>query len=284
MANVTCSVCLEPMILECDISATPCLHQFHIICMTHLLKTPLYLVGSKLLFKNANKIGNFNKKFRESDSDAPEEDKNENKESKESWEIDFENQTLETSNKIHLEEGTKKFENIKKINIGKWSEDFLKSSEFAYMKNFYENQLLKPDFVTISSTLEDPISSISNGDHDFKSALYWKQGVKSHAPACQTKASLFQAGHIQAGQMQAGYMQAGQNQAGQNQAGYTKAGPSHLGQVKVVESANDANFSIEEFEKEINQMKFTNKRLNIAAILNILNDKYLKYLSLKIIF
>ena len=238
MANITCSVCLEPMIQECDIFSTPCLHPFHIICMTHLLKTPLYLVGSKLLFKTANKIGNFNKKFRESDSDSPDE----NKESKESWEIDFENQKLETVNKIHLE-GAKKFENVEKINIGKWSEDFLKSPELACMKNFYENQLLKPDFVTISSTLEDPISSISNSNHDFKSTLYWKQGMKSHAPAGQTKAS----------------------------------------QVKVVESANYAK-EFEEFEKEINQMKFTDDRLKIADILNILNDKYLKYLNLNIIF
>ena len=303
----SCSVCLEPMILECEISATPCTHPFHIICIKNLLPIPLYLVGSKPIITTVNKIKKFNKRFGEKSADSPDfpDSPQAGQSNGGKYEVGFEDQNLVTENEIDLNilahiESTEneiayaKMEEVENIKLSKWTEDFVKSPEYAYLNCYY--QILKPDFVTVSSTLEDPITASDCLEDEWRIILNWKIGKTCRAQNCIVWSGQTQAGHSKTENVSAEvandtkFSNDSSHAHGSHahaEPGHTHASHAKAGNIssEVVQSRNDPQFSIDEmkaFEKEVYKMRFDDKRLKMPAILELLNSKYFKLLDLKI--
>jgi hypothetical protein len=133
MAEVKCSICFKPMTLKCDLSATPCEHLFHTICIKNISQNLVIPAGPgyfgtaqnpliltllarkmvcyhcsnrniqlfKISFKTADEINNFAERMKKTDQNARY-SSNENKE--------FEN-------------------NLQKLSLENCSKDLLRSPE-----------------------------------------------------------------------------------------------------------------------------------------------------------
>ena len=210
MADVKCSICVEPMTLKCDLAATPCAHLFHTICiikfcqnhpLLHKLSTGFFTVGMyiredrtfteakllpekmvcfqcgeninrffQILFKTADEIKNFAERMKKIGEGMS--DQNARYSFKEN------------------DKSSKEFEiNFQNLNLENWSKvKFvqLRSPELDLINQAYESRKIKPDdLVVASSVASHDVKKPNNSKEleELKIKSNWKQGMKNHAHA-----------------------------------------------------------------------------------------------------
>ena len=125
MADVTCSICFEPMTPKCDISLTQCSHLFHTICITKKLQNPIFRnfglnfpsLLKKIAFRKASDINDLNERAKRMDSDKKSRDTRPH--------------TRAFSKNIYFQ----------KLNLEKWSKTFLKL-ELDLMNQLYQKRIV----------------------------------------------------------------------------------------------------------------------------------------------
>ena len=139
MADVTCSICLEPMTPKCDLSFTPCMHLFHTICIKKKLQNPIFKKFGlnfpsqlmRMVFATLSQINDFNERVKRPDSEKKSRDPRPH--------------TKAFSKNIYLQ----------KLNLEKWSKTFLKF-ELDFMNQFYQKRVVLAKLKLIK--LEDDLS------------------------------------------------------------------------------------------------------------------------------
>ena len=167
MADVTCTICLEPMTPECDISETPCMHLFHTICIKNKLQKPIFRNFGlnfpsqlkRIYFRTPSAINYFNERTKRMDSDKKSRDTRPH--------------TRAFSKNIYFQ----------KLNLEKWSKTFLKL-ELDMMNQAYQARIVLADLKLIGPEEDFKFEDLKKFDKNILEAferlkIKWKQQAQA---------------------------------------------------------------------------------------------------------
>ena len=265
MADVVkCSICLEPMTLVCDISATPCAHLFHTICIQHKYRETGRFVCyqcesqlshsefqcgknielkdiAKIFFKTVDEINTFAERMKKIDSDT--------------WIHAVER--LDQSEHIHIS-------NHSIISFWKMR-DANKSikTRFEQLAEFQSKINLKRGWKShaqvgpIQAGLSHAQACQPQEVRDNFECIDFKENGKIVEEKMQGMMSYAHAGHTQADHAHGGK---GHTQADQAQAGHAKAGHTQEGYAQAVHDnfeSNDSKENCKPLEEKMLGMKIS---------------------------
>ena len=217
MADVTCSICVEPMTLECNLAAPPCSHLFHTICIIKRFKkypdeilspgfftvrmyirstckdrpfTEAKLLPEKIVcFQCGESINQiFRMLFKTAD-----EIKNFAERMKKIGAGMCDQNARYSHSSNENNKSSKEFEiNFQNLNLENWSKDLLGSPELDLIIQTNGNRKIKTDDLVVASSVashdvKKPNNSKELEELEIKSN--WKRGMKNHAHACHSNST-----------------------------------------------------------------------------------------------